>query len=44
MAKMLLCERKVFLGVDETENDRRDFPRKYGYSIPGQRAEKQFFM
>ena len=44
MAEMLLFERKIFVWIDETGNDKRDFMRKYGYSIRGQRAEKHNFL
>lgn len=43
MAELLLFQRHTLVWLDETGSDRRNFMRKYGYAIRGDRAiEKQF--
>lgn len=43
MANMLLYCRKLFVWVDETGSDRRNFLRRYGYALRGERAVKHTF-
>lgn len=44
MANMFLYSRNVFVWVDETGSDRRNYLRKYGYAMRGERAVKHTFM
>ena len=44
MAEMMFFRRKTLVWLDETGSDRRNFLRKYGYSIRGDRAVETCFV
>ena len=44
MAEMLLFQRHTLVWLDETGSDRRNFLRKYGYAIRGDRAIEKHFV
>ena len=41
MSEVLLFPKEMFVWVDETGCDRRNYMRKYGYSLRGERAIQQ---
>lgn len=44
LAQSYMYDSRCFIWLDETGNDRRNFLRKYGYALRGERATKHTFL